>query len=393
MNLFILLALIYVFTFLVGILFEKVRIPWVFSALLLGILFSIYNPFSSVTSSQSFTTLAELGMYFMLFIIGFELDLTSFKKHSFFIFKATAFIILFATFFGALLFYFVFHYSILISVLIALSFATVGEAILIPVLDEFKMINTKLGQTIIGIGTFDDIFEVFTLLLLMFLVGKNSSIPHTNIVLILLSLFGLFSLTVWLTRLKEKGSKFWFTGIEQLLIFVFFIFFIFLGVGEYAHATAIGAVLSGIALKNFIPNKRLKLIESDIRSMAYGFFTPLFFFWVGKSITPGSIFKYPLLLLLILVVANGAKILAVWIVGRNEMNAKESLLLGIGLLTRFSTSIIVIKILFERGLIAQMLYSLLIVSSAFSVFVPLLFSYLLNKWGMVQQSKHFIKKR
>ncbi len=387
MNLFLLLALIYIFTFFAGRILEKIKIPWIFASLLLGFIFSINNPFSQITSSHTFITLAELGMYFLLFIIGFELNLATFKKYSGFIFRATLFIIFFEALFGTLLIHFIFNYSLLLSFLIALSFATVGEAILIPILDEFNMVNTKLGQSILGIGAFDDVIEVFTLVILMFLVGKSASLPHSSAAMILLSLFALFSLTVWLTKLRKKGSHFGFRGIEHLLIFVFFIFFIFLGVGQYAHATAIAAILSGIALKTFIPEQRLKLIESDIKSMAYGFFTPIFFFWVGSSIQIGSLFKYPLLLFLILIVSTGAKILAAWIVGRKEIGQKESLLMGVGLLARFSTSIILIKILFEAGLIAQRLYSLLIVSSAFSIFVPLLFSYLLIEWGLVESDK------
>ena len=382
MNLFLLLALIYISTFLLGRLLEKVNIPWIFASLLLGLILSVYNPFSAITSSQTFKFLAEIGMYFLLFIIGFEIDLTTFKKYSKFIFKATAFIIFFEAILGALFIHSVFNYPWFISFVIALSFATVGEAILIPILDKFKLVNTKLGQSIIGIGAFDDIIEVFTLILVMFLIGRKADVPHVNLALILLSLLALFSLTVWLTKLKNRGSKFEFSGIEHLLIFVFFIFFLFLGIGEYAHATAIAAILSGISLKTFIPNKRLKLIESDIKSMAYGFFTPIFFFWVGSTINFNSIFSYPLLLLLVLIISNGAKILASLIISRKEMSRKESFLLGIGLSARFSTSIIIIKILYDKFLIDSRLYSILVVSSAFSVFIPLIFSYLLTKWNM-----------
>ncbi len=382
MNLFLLLALIYISTFLLGRLLEKVNIPWIFASLLLGLILSVYNPFSAITSSQTFKFLAEIGMYFLLFIIGFEIDLTTFKKYSKFIFKATAFIIFFEAILGALFIHSVFNYPWFISFVIALSFATVGEAILIPILDKFKLVNTKLGQSIIGIGAFDDIIEVFTLILVMFLIGRKADVPHVNLALILLSLLALFSLTVWLTKLKNRGSKFEFSGIEHLLIFVFFIFFLFLGIGEYAHATAIAAILSGISLKTFIPNKRLKLIESDIKSMAYGFFTPIFFFWVGSTINFNSIFSYPLLLLLVLIISNGAKILASLIISRKEMSRKESFLLGIGLSARFSTSIIIIKILYDKFLIDSRLYSILVVSSAFSVFIPLIFSYLLTKWNI-----------
>jgi Ca2+-transporting ATPase len=164
MSIFLLLGGIFLFTFLVGILLEKFRIPWIFAALILGLILAFQNPFEVLTSSETFKFLAWLGMYFLLFLIGFELDLKKIKTLGKFIIKSTFFIIFFEAFFGSLLVHSVFGYSWFISILVALSFATVGEAVLIPILDEFKLTKTKLGQSILGIGTLDDIIEVFLII-------------------------------------------------------------------------------------------------------------------------------------------------------------------------------------------------------------------------------------
>ena len=53
---------------------------------------------------------------------------------------------------------------------------------------------------------------------------------------------------------------------------------------------------------------------------------------------------------------------------------------GVGLSVRFSISIIIAKILFESGLIATDLYSVIVASSIFFTFaVPIIFSNLLKK--------------
>ena len=44
---------------------------------------------------------------------------------------------------------------------------------------------------------------------------------------------------------------------------------------------AFAALLAGIALKNVVPKKILDFIDAEIRAMAYGFFTPIFFLSVG----------------------------------------------------------------------------------------------------------------
>ncbi|MCD6476686.1 MAG: cation:proton antiporter, partial [Candidatus Aenigmarchaeota archaeon] len=156
-SMLLFLGLMLLFTLLLGKVIEKIRVPWIFAALLLGSLLAIYNPFETVTSSETFDLLAHIGMYLLLFMIGFKLDLKKLDKNKKFIIKSTFFIILFEAFFGTLLIHYVFNYNWIISFIVSLSFATVGEAILIPILDEFNITNTKLGQSIIGIGALDDI--------------------------------------------------------------------------------------------------------------------------------------------------------------------------------------------------------------------------------------------
>ncbi len=62
----------------------------------------------------------------------------------------------------------------------------------------------------------------------------------------------------------------------------------------------------------------------------------------------------------------------------------DTILLGIGLSVRFSTSIVIVKILFENELIRSDLYSIIIASSiVFKFIVPVLFANLLVKWKVV----------
>ena len=111
LNVFLFLSFVFFFTFLVGKLVEKFRIPWILSSLICGILLAVYNPFLSVTSESVFPLLAQFGMYFLLFIIGLEIDLKEMTKKSRFIFKATFFIIFLEALFGTLLVHFIFHYD------------------------------------------------------------------------------------------------------------------------------------------------------------------------------------------------------------------------------------------------------------------------------------------
>lgn len=379
-NIFIFLSLSFLFIFFVGKFLEILRIPWIFSALFLGSLLAIENPFIQITGSETFVFLAHLGMYFLLFMIGLELDLNEVKKKKSFLFKSTIFIIFLEGVLGSLLIHFLFDVSWGIACLVALSFATVGEAILVPILDEFKMVNTRLGQTIIGIGTIDDILEILILIILSVLIGTSSS---AELAIVLSSLFVLFLLTIGFKKLSKKENKFYFKNVDTLFFFVIAIFLLFLGVGSFSHAIPIAAFLAGISLRTFIPTKRFKLIESEIRGIAYGFFVPIFFIWVGSSMDFDAIFKFPLAILAVVLVSKSAKIIGSYIVGHKELGKRESIVLGVGLSVRFSTSIVIIKILLDNGLIDVDLFSVIVASSiVFKFIVPLLFSNLIMRWKL-----------
>ncbi|MCA9390336.1 cation:proton antiporter, partial [candidate division WWE3 bacterium] len=278
MLIYLVIAFVFISTFLLGKVLEKFRVPWIFAALILGSALAIYNPVSMVTDSEVFSFLAQLGMYFLLFLVGLELDVKELKDKGAFIFKSTFFIIFFEGIVGSIFVHFVFNYSWVISLLISLSFATVGEAILIPILDEFNLVNTTLGQAIIGIGTLDDLIEIFTLVASSFIVGAKA---ESNLTPVVISLVLMIVLTFFLTRMKKESEKFKFLQIESLFIFVLFVFFLFIGVGSFAEAAPLGALFAGISLRTFLPEERLSFIESEIKSLTYGFFGPLFFLWVG----------------------------------------------------------------------------------------------------------------
>ncbi len=380
-NTFLFIAMAFLFTFFVGHIVEKIRVPWIFAALLLGSLLAFYNPFETITSSDSFVFLAQLGMYFLLFIIGFEINLGEMMKRGSFIVKSTIFIIFLEGIIGTIFITLVFGYDPLISFIVALSFATVGEALLVPILHEFKMINTPLGQTIIGVGTLDDVIEVLALIMVVFMVGAGTH-NHVDVSIIILSLVIMFLLTFVLMRFKKEGRQFKYANIESIFLFSLFVLFLFLGVGMYADTTALAALLAGIALGNFLPKSRLALIEKEIKAVCYGLFAPLFFIWVGSTLDIGYVMAFPLLIIAITLVSNGAKILGSLIMGRKEFGIRRSIILGVALSVRFSTSIIIVKILFDNGIIGSDLYSVIVASTiVFKFLVPVLLSYLLQRWG------------
>ena len=192
-------------------------------------------------------------------------------------------------------------------------------------------------------------------------------------------------LTIGFVHFKKEGEQFRFMNVDTMFIFSVFILFLFLGIGIYANAAPLAALLAGISLKTFMHQRRLDLVEKEVKAISYGFFAPLFFLWVGMSVSIDVLIAYPLVILLIVAVTKSVKIIVSYFVGKKELGRKESILLGIGLSVKFSTSIIITNILFQEGLINVELYSVIISSSIiFNFIVPFLFSSLLVKWKIAK---------
>jgi Kef-type K+ transport system membrane component KefB len=385
MNIFLFIAGVLIATLLIGKLLERIRVPWIFAALLIGAALAVYNPFEAITSSDIFELFAKLGMYLLLFLVGFELNMSKLKRKSGFIFRSAFFIIFLEGLIGSLIVHFVFGYDWLISFLVALSFATVGEAILVPILHEFKLINTTLGQSIIGIGSADDVIEILLLLFVSILAGTQAG---ESVWFILISLAALMLLTFAFRLFSKKSTRFQFVGIETLFLFILFVFFLFIGIGAHAAAAPLAAILAGVSVRLFIHDERLALVDKELKSLTYGLFAPLFFVWIGLELDIGYLVSFPLLVLLVVAVSNSAKILGSYLMGRKELGSRGSILLGIGLSVRFSTSIIIIKFLFDNQLIGFDIYSVVVASSiVFKFIIPVSFSWLATRWKFAPRVK------
>jgi len=391
MNIFLVLGIVFLLTFLIGIGLERIRVPWIFGALIVGLGMAFYNPVAEITDSESFIFLARLGMFFLLFLIGFELDIEKIRGLKRFIFTSSFAVILSEAFFGSIFVHYVFHEAWFVSVLVALSFATVGEAVLIPILDEFRITKTRLGQIIIGIGTVDDIIEVLAVVLVAVSLpslisgGSIDFRASTGTITALVAIAGLFIFNIALARIKSFMRVKRFFHINDIYPFMFAVLFTFVGVGMLTHADlpALGALLGGITVRNFLSKKHVENIEGYIKSIAYGFFGPIFFLWVGLGTDVRYVIKYPLLILFVILLTSAIKALVSYLMGRKELGGRESVVMGIALSVRFSTSIIIIKILFQNNIIHQDLYSVLIGSTAvFTFIIPAVLSYLIPRWRL-----------
>jgi Kef-type K+ transport system membrane component KefB len=374
------------------ILQKYLRMPWMFSSLFLGLILSALGLFGPTIDSDLFRLLETLGMYLLLFIIGYSIDFKKMAKLRNHVIMGTLIIIASEGFFGSLLLYLLFpggiNNSYMVALITAFSFATVGEAVLLPILNEFKIIRTTFGQLTLGIGTLDDIIEVLMLTAVSVLpaflpIVLTQDFPDPSMVLIDMCL--LLVLTFIMVKVGGRVSE----ALEgnhvpsfmySLLTLLVFFSFIALGNLVAESVASVGAILGGIVLRELLPKERLVQNEHAIEFIGYIFLSPFFFLSVGASVSLVSIVVSPLLVTLILLVANGSKYLASVTLFRRLLGFKYASLLGIGLGIRFSTSLIVQFILLRSGLITLDLYSSLIAAAIFATPVIIIaYSWALSK--------------
>ena len=165
---FLLLISTYLVIITFGSLFSKyLKLPWMFTVVIYGIVLSIFGVFQDVFQTEQFKLLSQLGMLFFLFTIGLELNLREIKRlGKAIVFGNLALVFTEATLL-ALLFYFVFpsyvSNNFFVAFIAGLAFGTVGEVLLMAILKEFGVEKTRFGQLALGIGIFDDIFEIFAM--------------------------------------------------------------------------------------------------------------------------------------------------------------------------------------------------------------------------------------
>jgi Ca2+-transporting ATPase len=390
-DVLLLVCITYGVSLVFGFFLQKyLKIPWMFAALFFGIVLSVFGFFAPSIESSSFQLLATLGMLVILFMIGFNLDLKEIKKLGKQIVMGTISIICLEGLLGSLLLYFGFpalvSNSFLVALITALSFATVGEAVLLPILSEFNVLNTKFGQLTLGIGTFDDIIEV---LMLAIIPALPAFLPKVQVqgfpdpLLILFALGGLLLLTLIMTKLANKlknvlGKNSNSPYVHSLLILLVFFSFAALGGFVFESLAAVGAILGGIVARQLLPEKTLNEDEKAINFLGYIFLSPLFFLSIGAKVSLTSLFIYPSLIVLIWIVAKGSKLLGSFLLFRKLLGNKYSLLMGLGLSVRFSTSLIVQFILFSSGYISLALYSALIATAV--LMKPVIIG--LYSWGL-----------
>lgn len=398
MEIFILVPLILIITFVMGLLFKKVGMPPVVGQILAGILLGVpflkAFLFDSPSSLTIVDFLAYLGIIFLLFLAGLEIDIEKIKetsRDSILISMSSA---LFPFLLGFSFMMFVFPgYGWLTALVFGGAMMVTSEATKVKVLMDLNSLNTHLGAIMLSAGAIDDIFEVIFLALVA-VIGRGggiielAAIPVEIIVFVGIA-FVFFKVSARVFRYldKEGGNLPEIFSLVVIFIMVLSALSEGLGIGYLIGAIAGGFILQ-IAIKNIHEHHRKDIIKVT-ELIALGFIVPFFFANVGINFEFDALFSSITLIVATVVIAFLGKIIGC-IAAKpfSKLSLKQLYYIGWAMNSRGAAELVIALSAYQLGLIPLEVFSALVAMSLVTTltFPPILARGIKNNPGLMEVS-------
>lgn len=264
-----------------GIAAKLFKQPIVLAYIITGIVIGYFG-FFHLDNREVFKVFSDLGIMFLLFLVGLEINFTSLRlvgKTSLIVGLAQIVFTFIVGFLIALLFNFNYLHSAYIA--IALTFSS--TIIIVKLLSEKKDLNSLYGKISIGFLLVQDFVAI---LILIFLAGveNGKGLSFDGIFLTIVKGAVLFGLMLWLGR-KIFPLIFDKIARSQELLFLTSLAWCFFVAAVVSHpkigfSIEIGGFLAGLALANSSEHFQ---ISSRIKSLR-DFFILIFFVILGSSL-------------------------------------------------------------------------------------------------------------
>jgi Kef-type K+ transport system membrane component KefB len=268
------------------ILFNKIKMPHIIGLIVAGVIIGPYG-FNLLLRDSSIVLFGTVGLIYIMFTAGLEIDMEEFKKNKgkSFVFGLFTFII--PMILGSFASYFILGFSIPSSVLLSSMFAS-HTLLAYPIASKYGLARTRAVTLTIG-GTI--ITDILALLVLATIIGMTQGeITSTFWIRLLISsvIFGciIFFLFPLIARWFFKNFD------DNISQYIFVLAMVFLGsfLAEVAGLEAIiGAFLSGLALNRFI--QHTSPLMNRIEFVGNAFFIPFFLISVGMLVDFSVLFK------------------------------------------------------------------------------------------------------
>lgn len=371
-EIFLQLVVLLLMARLGGLLASKLKQSVVLGEILAGAItgpyvLGIFNP----GSSAFIEGIAQVGIVLMMFLIGLHTNLKRLEKFlgkgAFVALIGVVLPLLFGALFGKY-----YGWTNEASYLLGAVLMATSVGITTAVLTELKKLNTKAGAMILDAAVIDDVYGVAVLGILVGVIATNNGFTST-IALVSLKLVLFFAAVLLLGRNLSKyvvlAGKHLNLRVEEgfLSIILVFIFTAAYFADLVGLSPIIGAFLVGLVLgKDEL--RELGRVEHEIYGMAYGFFIPLFFAFVGTAIDPAFIYGNLSVILLLFAVAVFTKLFGCGAASRIAgLSNSDSFIVGVGMMPRLEVATIIAEIGRRYAIISVEQFSIIMATIALTL--------------------------
>jgi Kef-type K+ transport system membrane component KefB len=344
-----------------GYLSTRIGQPSVLGELLVGVLLgpSLINltHLSFITSShleEVIHELGEIGVLLLMFLAGLELHLSDLRKNTRVALFAGVLGVIVPVGLGFLVGE-LFGMDLAHALFLGLTLGATSVSISAQVLMELKVLRSKVGLGLLGSAIFDDILVILLLSTAVAFLSGGGSLVQILLVfgkmilfLVIAAAFGLYALP-WLVHQTARLNI--SQGLTTMAIVILFSYGIAAElVGGMAAIT--GTFVAGLMFSR-TPEK--SSLESNLHSLAYAFFIPIFFVSIGlkvdlKLITLDVFWIFLVVSVLAIlgkiIGAGGGALLA-------KFSLRESLQIGIGMVSRGEVGLIIAGIGLSSGFLSN----------------------------------------
>lgn len=353
-----------------GLISTRLGQPAVLGELLMGLVLGptvfdlLGQPlFANSHVSEILLELGELGVIFLMFMAGLEVDLDEMLKSGRVAILAGTLGVLAPLVLGAGVAV-VFGFSYLNSYFIGLILTATSVSISAQTLLELGYLRSKEGLALLGAAVVDDVLVILVLSISLALIGIGGVETNVGWVVARMIVFIVLAvivgtqllprLTVWVAALPVSEGVMAF-GVITILFYAWSAEVL----GQVAAIT--GAFLAGLF---FARTSVRRTIEDGMHTLTYAFFVPLFLIGIGLKANARTLDIADIwFAIAIIAVAIAGKVIGCGIGARlGGYTFQESLRVGVGMISRGEVGLIVAALELSNGLVSQSVYSIMVLT-------------------------------
>lgn len=293
------------------ILFNRIKIPHLIGLIIAGALIGP-NGFYLMEPDSSIELFGKVGLLYIMFLAGLEIDLGEFRKNSgkSFVFGMYTFLIPMTLGTGAG--FYLLNFPLNTSVLLASMFAS-HTLITYPIVSKLSITKNRAVNVAVG-GTL--ITDTLALLVLAVIAGMAVGEINQEFWIRLSISIVIFALII-IVLFPIAGRWFFKRFDDNVSQYIFVLALVFVGsfLAEVAGIEAIiGAFLAGLALNKLIPHT--SPLMNRIEFVGNALFIPFFLIGVGMLIDYRAFFKDSetiFVAVVMTVIATSSKFVAAWL--------------------------------------------------------------------------------